>query len=111
MSNFEIGNIYSRRDKFKKIYYMAIGHKTLVTFKDGKFGQFTVKKEGMIKEDDISVSEICEYWEITTEILDTYMYNHFQPDETAKLRARKEKETQILDDIDLVSELTSINET
>ena len=89
---FEIGNIYSRRNKAEKVFYLAIRHRTLVTYLDGKFGQFTTKKGGYISESNISVAELCEFWGVKTKELDLYMSNHFQPDEEAKLRARRERE-------------------
>ena len=98
---FEIGNIYSRRNKANKVFYLAIRHRTLVTYLDGKFGQFTTKKDGYISECNISVAELCEFWDVRTKDLDLYMSKHFQPDEEAKLRARREQENleqfQILD--------------
>jgi hypothetical protein len=89
---FEIGNVYSRRNKAEKVFYLAIRHRTLVTYLDGKFGQFTTKKGGYISESNISVAELCEFWDVKPKKLDLYMSNHFQPDEEAKLRARRERE-------------------
>lgn len=89
---FEIGNIYTKREKFNKTYYVAVSHRTLVTCKDGKFGEFTSKKPGFISETDISVEELCEFWNIDLKKIDEYMCKFFQPDEEAKQRACKEKE-------------------
>lgn len=94
MSDFEIGTIYSRRDNSVKTYYLAINHHTLVTNNNGRFGKYTMKKHGHISESNVSVLELCEFWNIKLKTLDDYMLAHFQPDENAKLRARKEREEQ-----------------
>ena len=97
MSEFEIGNLYSKKEKNNKSYYIAISHRTLVTWKNGKFGQYTSKKDGFISESNISVAELCEYWNIKLKEFDNYMTNHFQPDEEAKQRAHKEKQERELE--------------
>jgi len=102
MGEFEVGNIYSRRDKFIKTYYIAISHRTLVTYKSKKFGEFTTKKQGYISENDISVSELCEFWNVPLRDFDHYMQKYFQPDEIAKQRARKEKEELELETLALL---------
>ena len=85
--DFEVGNVYLKASK-SKVYYMAISKKTLVTYKNGHFGKFTTKKEGHTSI-GISVAELCNRWKIKSEELDTYMSEHFQPDESARVRARK----------------------
>src|SRR5271156_5284714 len=97
MSEFEIGNLYSKREKEKKTYYIAISHRTLVTWKNGKFGQYTTKKNGYISENNISVGELCEFWNIKLRAFDDYMVTHFQPDEAARSRAHKEKQERELE--------------
>jgi hypothetical protein len=101
MSDFEKGTVYSRRNNSSKTYYLAINHHTLVTYNDGSFGKYTMKKHdhsGMptvISESNVSVLELCEFWNIRIKKLDEYMLSHFQPDEDAKLRARKDRELEV----------------
>lgn len=92
---FEVGNVYVKtmedlRAKDKKVYFMAINKKTLVTYRDGHFGKFTTKKQGH-SSIGISVSELCNKWRIQLEELDDYMLTYFQPDEDARIRARRQK--------------------
>lgn len=93
---FEIGNVYTKRGGHQPpdTLYMAINKKTLVTCVNGKFGRYTTRKKGHSSL-NISVSELCEQWKITLRELDNYMYDHFQPDEPAKIRAREEKFNKI----------------
>ena len=98
MSTFEIGNIYLKKEKLKKIFYIAISHRTLVTWKNGQFAQFTTKKDGYISENNLSVNELCEFWNISLKKFDAYMYKYFQPDEAAKQRAHKEKQDRELEE-------------
>ena len=69
---------------------MAINKKTLVTYMNGRFGKFTTKKTGH-SSIGISVAELCAKWQVKLEDFDDYMLDYFQPDEAAKMRARKEK--------------------
>lgn len=97
MGLFEIGGIYTKREKFAKTYFIAISHKTLVTYKNGKFGKYTDKKMSYVSETDLSVGELCEFWNIDSKKMDDYMYEYFQPDDEAKERVNKE----VLETIDL----------
>jgi hypothetical protein len=93
MSNFDIGNVYSVTEtNDDKIYYIAIKKQTLITYRNGRFGQYTIKKKKHILENSISVARLCKLWKIKTAELDNYMSDHFSPDEEALARARKEKE-------------------
>jgi hypothetical protein len=97
VEGFEVGNVYSKptdRGVDSKIYYMAINKKTLVTYMNGRFGKFTTKKAGH-SSIGISVAELCAKWKIGLEDFNGYMLDYFQPDETAKMRARKEKYEEI----------------
>lgn len=105
MSVFEIGNLYSKKERNHKTLYIAVSHRTLVTCKSGKFGRYTTKKNGYISESNISVAELCEYWNIKLTEFDKYMLNFFQPDEAAKKRAHKEKQER---DLEKVQELELI---
>lgn len=91
MSGFEVGNVYSRKIREKKTYYMAINKETLITYMGGRFGKFTTKKKGHVSENGLSVSELCDHWSIRLSELDKHMLDFFHPDEDAKMRARKEK--------------------
>lgn len=92
MSHFDIGNVYSTKTGDNKTYYIAIQNETLVTYKNGRFGQYTVRKQKHILENSISVARLCRLWHIKINELDNFMSNHFSPDEDAILRARREKE-------------------
>jgi len=97
MSDFEIGNVYYKKEKNTKTYFIAISHRTIMTWKNGKFGQYTTKKDGFVTENDISVAELCEYWNIKMKDFDHQMMKHFQPDEEARERAQKDKQAQELE--------------
>ena len=91
MSGFDIGNVYSSNDKGRKTYYVAVRQKTLITCKNGNFGQYTVAKKRHVLESNVSVRDLCTYWEIQMKQFDDYMSKHFGPDEEAKNRVLKEK--------------------
>lgn len=93
VSGFEVGNVYSRKtkDKDKKTYYMAISKETLITYMNGRFGEFTTKKRGHVSENGLSVLELCEHWKIELPDFDRQMEKFFHPSEDAKMKARKEK--------------------
>jgi len=94
MSTFEVGLVYSSPSSRKKdkIYYLAIHNKTLVTYRNGRFGRYSTKKHNHALEHNISVQDLCKHWEIKITDLDQYMRNYFSPDEEAKERARKSKD-------------------
>jgi len=93
MSGFETGNVYSKKKlSRKKTYYMAINKRTLITYSDGRFGKYTTKKFGHSNENCMSVAELCNHWNIKLDDFDMHMSHYFQPDEEAKMRARKEKQ-------------------
>ncbi len=90
IDGFEVGNVYAKDTSNSIVYYMAVNKKTLVTYMNGRFGRYTTKKEGH-SSIGISVGDLCQKWQIRMDDLDDYMVRYFQPDEEAKLRARKEK--------------------
>lgn len=87
---FNIGNIYSATTSNTKTYYVAISNSTLVTYKNKKFGQFTMKKQNHTQE-TISVKALCQKWKVSVGELDSYMSKHFAPDDEAMDRARRDK--------------------
>lgn len=87
---FNIGNVYSSTVNNAKTLYVAVSDTTLVTFKNKKFGEFTVKKRNYIQE-TISVRALCKTWKVSVSDLDKYMSNYFSPDEEAVERARRDK--------------------
>jgi len=91
MAGFDIGNIYSRKTKKSKTYFLAIKRETLVTFINGKFGHFTTAKNNHTHEADMPVGELCERWAIPLDSFDEYMSKYFSPDRNALERARVAK--------------------
>ena len=70
---------------------MAISKETLITYMNGRFGKFTVKKTGHVSENSLSVSELIACWDIKLVEFNTQMEKYFHPSQEAKMRARKEK--------------------
>lgn len=91
MSGFDIGNVYSAKRKGKKIYYVAVRQKTLITCRNGAFGQYTFAKKSHVLENNVSVADLCNHWDIKMTAFDDYMSQHFGPDERARSRVLKEK--------------------
>lgn len=80
MSEFEVGNVYSVSASSKKTFYLAIRKQTLIVFKNGKFCQYTTKKQNHVYENNLSVKELCKHWGIELNQFDEFMRNHFAPD-------------------------------
>jgi len=91
MSGFDIGNVYSSTEKGNKTFFVAVRHKTLITCREGNFGQYTVGKKRHVLESNVSVRDLCNHWQIKMKDFDEYMSKHFGPDEEARTRALKEK--------------------
>lgn len=88
---FEIGNVYTRRTTNNNpTYYVAISKKTLLSYIDGQFGKYSLKKEDHSSV-AISVFELREKWNLSIEEFDSNISRYFQPDDEAKARVRKEK--------------------
>jgi len=97
MTQFDIGNVYSLvSSKSKtKIYYIAINKLILITYTQNKFSKFTTKRTKHHELEGISVDDLCFYWDIDISELDTFMVQHFTPDERAKRDARKRAKENI----------------
>lgn len=93
MSEFDIGNVYSKIDPSskRKTYYVAVDKLTLITRSDGKFGSFTTRKSAHALESGLSVRKLCKAWQIKVKELDDYMSVFFMPDEDALMRAARDK--------------------
>lgn len=90
---FEVGLVYSSPStrKKEKIYYVAIQNKTLVTHRNGQFGKYSCNKSNHSLENNISVADLCDHWNINLSDFDSYMASHFAPDIDAKQRARRSR--------------------
>jgi len=97
MSEFDIGNVYSKVDSSskRKTYYVAVDKLTLITRSEGKFGKFTTRKSEHSLENGLSVKKLCKMWQIKVKDLDDFMSQFFMPDEDALMRARRDKFTAI----------------
>lgn len=91
MSEFDIGNVYSRNRQGEKKYFVAIRHKTLVSCNDGSFGTYTTSKSGYTLEANMPVADLCHHWQIDLSTFDEFMAEHFAPDEEAMDRIYREK--------------------
>lgn len=93
MSDFDIGNVYSKLDPAskKRTYYLAVDKLKLVTRMDEKFATFSTKKNDHAHENGLSVKKLCRLWNIGVKDLDEYMSQFFMPDEDALMRARRDK--------------------
>lgn len=91
----DIGNVYKRDG----VYYIAISPYTLLTFRQGKFAQYTSDdKHTFVK--DMSVRRLCKKWKIPISRLDEETKKYFAPDAEAQERALLEP-IKDLKDLDL----------
>jgi len=97
MSQFDIGNVYSLVSSRSntKIFYIAISNLVLITYSKDRFSRFTTKRTKGHELEGISVDDLCFYWDIDISVLDSFMVQHFAPDDRAKRDARKRKKENI----------------
>ena len=82
---YDVGNVYERMGQF----YIAIDKTRLLTRNNEKF--LLVKTKIQISHvNEISVEDLCEIWGIKINHFDKIISKFFQPDEEAKIRAKKQ---------------------
>lgn len=91
---FNKGNVYSTINSYNiKTYYLAVEDKTLVSYKNKKFGTYSIAKEkGLFKhEENLAVKSLVKYWKVDLKHFDKHMKKYFSPDKEALLHARRER--------------------
>lgn len=82
---YDVGNVYERMGQF----YVAIDKTRLLTRNNEKF--LIIKTKSYISHvNEVSVEDLCEIWGVNIKRFDKIVSKYFQPDEEAKVRARKQ---------------------